>query len=301
MPHGDANGLYSIGRAASVTGISSATLRVWERRYGRPVPVRLPSGHRRFTREQVRWLRRVAEALALGGRPGDVIAATEEELEKLVSCRSTGCRQELDRLLDLARAFRGPELAAALRRDIDALGARGVLLERVAPFIVEMGRAWADGRLDIRHEHHASIHIEDLLRQLRCDACVKPGAPTMLLSTLPGEPHGLGIHMAAALGTHEGVDVRVLGTETPLVEIVAAARETRAAAVGIGVSLATGGPRTDRVLAELRGMLADDVRLLVGGAGARGVRRGPRNIEYVESLCAFAEWLRGLRPAAAQA
>ena len=42
------------------TGIGRDTLRVWERRYGRPEPIRLPSGHRRYTAEQIRWLRRVA-------------------------------------------------------------------------------------------------------------------------------------------------------------------------------------------------------------------------------------------------
>ena len=55
--------LYSIGRAASVVGIAPATLRMWERRYGTPIPVRLPSGHRRYTGDQVRWLKRVTEAM----------------------------------------------------------------------------------------------------------------------------------------------------------------------------------------------------------------------------------------------
>ena len=35
------NDLVSIGRVAELCGISVATLRVWERRYGKPVPTRL--------------------------------------------------------------------------------------------------------------------------------------------------------------------------------------------------------------------------------------------------------------------
>ena len=62
---------YSIGEIAERTGITVDTVRVWERRYGRPVPVRLPSGHRRYTEDHLVWLRRVAEALALGRRAGE--------------------------------------------------------------------------------------------------------------------------------------------------------------------------------------------------------------------------------------
>ena len=64
--------LHSIGDVAEATGISVDTVRVWERRYGKPKPVRLPSGHRRYTDAQIRWLRRVAEALAHGNRPSKV-------------------------------------------------------------------------------------------------------------------------------------------------------------------------------------------------------------------------------------
>ena len=35
-----------VGRLAEETGIKPGTLRMWERRYGRPKPERLPSGHR---------------------------------------------------------------------------------------------------------------------------------------------------------------------------------------------------------------------------------------------------------------
>ncbi|HKP90694.1 MAG TPA: DICT sensory domain-containing protein [Thermoleophilaceae bacterium] len=49
----------TIREVASQTGVSAATLRMWEARYGFPVPERLPSGHRRFTEEDVEQVRRV--------------------------------------------------------------------------------------------------------------------------------------------------------------------------------------------------------------------------------------------------
>jgi DICT domain-containing protein/predicted DNA-binding transcriptional regulator AlpA len=49
----------TIREVASQTGVSAATLRMWETRYGFPVPERLPSGHRRFSEEDVERVRRV--------------------------------------------------------------------------------------------------------------------------------------------------------------------------------------------------------------------------------------------------
>jgi hypothetical protein len=77
--------LYSVGGAARETGIAAETLRIWERRYGKPVPQRLPSGHRRFTHDQVVWLRRVADALARGVRASKAVNASHEELDAWLS------------------------------------------------------------------------------------------------------------------------------------------------------------------------------------------------------------------------
>ena len=60
----ESEALYSIGEVSALTGLSTHTVRVWERRYGRPTAVRLPSGHRRYEEDQVAWLRAVAELRA---------------------------------------------------------------------------------------------------------------------------------------------------------------------------------------------------------------------------------------------
>jgi DNA-binding transcriptional MerR regulator len=285
--------LYSIGRAASVVGISPATLRIWERRYGAPVPVRLPSGHRRYTDEQVRWLRRVAEAMARGVRPAAAIQADEAALDGMLEGGDDDerLRAEFDRWMRLARDFRGREVADALEQAWRAHGPKRFLFESCAPLITELGRAWADGRVEVRHEHHVTAHLDDLLRSLRRTLPPCGGGPVMILTTLPGEPHGLGVQMVSLLAAIDGVDVRELGTETPLPEIVAAAEETGAFALGLSVSLSSGGPTTDRTLAELRALLPAETRMVVGGGGARGARRGPRDIEYVDGLAGMDAWL----------
>jgi DICT domain-containing protein len=55
-----------IGDVAERTGIATGTIRMWEQRYGFPVPDRAPSGYRLYTEEDVRVLTR-ASALRHSG------------------------------------------------------------------------------------------------------------------------------------------------------------------------------------------------------------------------------------------
>jgi len=62
----------AIKDVAERTGIAAGTIRMWEQRYGFPVPDRTPSGYRRYTEDDVETLRKV---LALRHRGLSVPAA----------------------------------------------------------------------------------------------------------------------------------------------------------------------------------------------------------------------------------
>ncbi|MEZ4652736.1 MAG: cobalamin-dependent protein [Candidatus Eisenbacteria bacterium] len=115
-----------------------------------------------------------------------------------------------------------------------------------------------------------------------------------VFATLSGEDHDLGIQMAATIGKLDGLDALLLGTGLPHEQIAEAASEMGARVVALSVSLATGGVQTDRVVLELRRLLPSAIRLVVGGRGARGVRRGPRGVDYLESFDEFGTWIRQL-------
>ena len=69
-------GLLTIGELAREVGISTQLVRAWEQRFGFPEPVRLPSGHRRYTDADVRSVRRVVEERDRGLRLEEAIATT---------------------------------------------------------------------------------------------------------------------------------------------------------------------------------------------------------------------------------
>ncbi|QZY30557.1 DICT sensory domain-containing protein [Nocardioides coralli] len=67
--------LLTIGELAAHTGLTPELLRTWETRHGFPEPIRLPSGHRRYTGDDVRAVQRVLEERDHGVRLEQAIAA----------------------------------------------------------------------------------------------------------------------------------------------------------------------------------------------------------------------------------
>jgi DICT domain-containing protein len=77
----------TIREVATRSGVPAGTLRMWEERYGFPKPQRLPSGHRRFTEDQVDAVRAVVAArdagLSLPAAIERVAGAPQERRESL--------------------------------------------------------------------------------------------------------------------------------------------------------------------------------------------------------------------------
>jgi MerR family transcriptional regulator, light-induced transcriptional regulator len=72
--------LLSIAAVTCETGLSAYTLRVWERRYGFPQPMRDSAGHRLYPRAQVERLRQIKRLVDAGFRPGKIVDAARAAL-----------------------------------------------------------------------------------------------------------------------------------------------------------------------------------------------------------------------------
>jgi DNA-binding transcriptional MerR regulator/methylmalonyl-CoA mutase cobalamin-binding subunit len=287
----------SIGAVAKATGFSPDTLRVWQKRYGFPVPRRKPSGHRLYCVADVRRLRRISEALARGHRPGQIVPLAEPRLESLLTDRTLSALAEpptvLKSLMELVRSHRGEELTAALLADAASLGPLDFLRLRVVPMIAEVGDVWSRGELGIHHEHFFSQRLEDVLRAVRLPFERDAEGPRILLAAFSGETHGLGLQMAAFLAAFAGLKPHVLGADTPVAEIVAAFKTRRPAAIGVSISVSTAGPASRDRLEQLRRAIPLVVPILVGGTGARR-SHPPGGCVIVDDLQGMHDWMRRL-------
>ena len=294
---GEGERLFSIGAVARATGLSPDTLRVWQKRYGFPVPQRRASGHRLYSAVDVRRLRRISEALARGHRPGQVVGLAEPRLESLLSegsaTASSSAMPEtsVEALLPLVRLHRGPELTEALLAEAGRLGPPVFLRLCVVPMLQAVGDAWARGELGVANEHFFSERLSDVLRSLRLPYERGPAGRCLVLAALPGETHGLGLQVAAFVAAVAGLQPHGLGTDTPVPEIVAAVKTRRPAAVGISISVSTGGAASRDRLAELRRAIPASIPILVGGAGARR-SRPPGGCIILDDLDGMQDWMR---------
>lgn len=72
----------SIGDLAERTGVSAATLRTWESRYGYPRPQRMSGGHRRYRDRDADAVREIVRRRAAGQTIAGAIAAAAAHLEE---------------------------------------------------------------------------------------------------------------------------------------------------------------------------------------------------------------------------
>jgi MerR family transcriptional regulator, light-induced transcriptional regulator len=276
----------SIGAVSRLTGLSPDLLRVWQKRYAFPVPRRKPSGHRLYSMSDVRRLRRIAEAIARGHRPAQVVSLSESRLDALLVDEDQGGKGWLDPvavLFDHVRHQRRGELIAAMLAEAATTGPIEFLESCVAPLTDRVGEAWAREEVGIGHEHFYSECAEDVLRTIRLPYERRAHGTRVLLATLPGEQHGLGLQMVALVTAVAGLHPQLLGTDIPVSAIADAWVLRNVDIIGISISLATGGPVARRHLTELRNTIPITVPILVGG---KGVRRTypPPGLEVIEDL-----------------
>jgi cobalamin-dependent methionine synthase I len=99
----------------------------------------------------------------------------------------------------------------------------------------------------------------------------RPGAPRVLLSTLPNERHRIGLAMAEVYLAASQVTPILIGVDTPAEQIVKAARSHGVDAVGLLVTEASDLKATKTYIRWMLGELPRRVGIWVGGAGGAGL------------------------------
>lgn len=293
----------SIAAVERDTGLSKDTLRVWERRYGFPVPLRDGAGERAYTLPEVEKLRIVKRLMDAGHRPGRIVPLPLAQLLAL-SEQTVDQAPRPDPAPPVALDAQGVDTHLALVRKHDVQGLRaalGLLLARVgvsrfvhevvAPLNVAVGDAWMRGQIEIFEEHLYTESMQILLRQALASLPVPahtPGSgapvPRVLLTTFPGEPHVLGLLMAEAVMTLEGAHCVSLGVQTPLWDIALAATACRADIVALSFTACLQPNQVADGLVELRSKLPPAVQLWVGGSAPVLHRRHVPGVEPMSTL-----------------
>ena len=275
--------LCSISDVERDIGVAKETLRVWERRYGFPQPQRDANGERVYPPDQVHRLSLVKRLIDQGYRPGKIMTLEPEQLSELGTKPGTAVARrglddpEIRTCVNLVQAHKISELRQRLSQSMLLMGLQRCVTELIAPLTTAVGEAWARGEVAVFEEHLFSEMLQGLMRNAIFAATQQAGhaqaTPRVLLTTVPQERHGLGLLMAEALLALEGAHCVSLGVQTPLGDIVEAARSQRADIVALSFSGVTSPRAAVDNVNELRNRLADHSEVWAGGAGVEMARR----------------------------
>lgn len=298
--------VLNISAVERETGLSKDVLRMWERRYGFPKPDRDDNGERQYTPAEIAKLRAIKRLMDVGMRPGKIIHRSQDELSALAEARTMPPRgdlaPELERdVVALLQQHDATGLQHTFANLLMRQGLQKFVLETVTPLNHAVGDAWIRGELQVFEEHLYTEQMQIALRAAINALPRQPSMPKVLLTTFPGEHHGVGLLMVEALLVPEGAQCVSLGIQTPLEDIRRAATALGAHIVALSFSAAFPLRQATEGLASLRRQLPPAVTLWAGGEMTRRVRKTMPGIVLIPDLASSINALRSWRAYRAQA
>ncbi len=283
------------------TGLSKDTLRVWERRYGFPTPSRDAKGERLYPAGQVRRLAQIKRLMDRGHRPGKLLALDEAALLALDMAHPTAHpapdTRALDAWMRLVETHDHEGLQRLFQRELIRRGMSSFVQDIIAPLTARVGEAWSRNKIGVFEEHLFSQHLEKLFRSSLASLVQSDGQPRILLTTLSGEEHALGLLMVEALLTMEDAYPVLLGPQTPIAEIVRAAAAKEVDAVCLSFSSAFSVTQAVHGLSELRRAMPAHIAIWAGGHGVKPIRKPIPGVclmpEFADLFACLADWKRG--------
>jgi DNA-binding transcriptional MerR regulator/methylmalonyl-CoA mutase cobalamin-binding subunit len=290
----------SIAAVERDTGLAKDTLRVWERRYGFPLPERDAQGERSYPQDQVDKLRLIRRLIDQGLRPAKLVgldnAALAQTLEELGGRENpAGGSGLFNELLESARLHCHEDLRRGLQQSLMKLGLQRFVMDVIAPLNVVVGDSWLRGELGVPEEHLYTEQVQNLLRTaISAQSSAAHERPRVLLTTFPGEQHALGLLMVEASLAPEGASCVSLGVQTPADDIRGAAAAGHFDIVALSFSTAYPVRRAVDDLRALQAALPPSITLWAGGAALAGCARKLPGVNVFTRLAdvpaAIAEW-----------
>ena len=289
-------GGISIAAVERDTGLGKDTLRVWERRYGFPQPLRDAFGERLYPAEQVEHLRLIKRLMDQGQRPGALLRQPIAELNERLAAspEKVGADETVDWVIPLLKLREVDRLRGELAQRQAREGLERFVIETVPALNRRIGDGWMCGEIEIFEEHLYTELIQNQLRSSIYALASRGKRPQVLLTTVKDEEHLLGLLMVEALLATNGACCVSLGAQTPIADIVGAAQGTATDIVALSFSGAYPWRRARDSLIELRAALPARIDLWAGGSALTGRGRklaGVRSIENLRDIApALADW-----------
>lgn len=270
--------MYTIKRAAELVGVSAATLRAWERRYGIVTPHRSEGGYRVYDEDAVGVLRGMAELVADGWAPSQAAAEVVQRSSDDAAGRSDAgavppafheaVPARPDVVQDLVEGAAGMD-AQRIATALDQLFALGTYEAVVDAHLLaaakSLGEAWESDRVSVAGEHlAANAMMRRLSAAFEAAASYAAGA-RVVVGLPPGARHEIGALAFAVAARRRGLRIDYLGADLPSSDWAKAVLDPETAAVVLAIPCDDDVPAAARVIETVRAA-RPDILIAVGGA-----------------------------------
>jgi methanogenic corrinoid protein MtbC1 len=279
-------GKYRVGMVSKMTGLSTHTLRMWEKRYAAVLPHRTEAGGRLYSDADVERLRLLHTLVQSGHSIGGIAKLPDIDLRHMASAFPPPAREAAsqhlpeirDRVLTAIERLRVDEAEQTLSRAALSTEPVEFLKNVVAPIMVEIGDRWESGDLRIAHEHACSTVMRGLLFSLMRLYPSNESQRRVVVATPSHENHELGALMVAMLAAMYGWSVLYLGPDLPAEEIAYAVSDTNAELLMLSITNLD-EKSSRREIAAIEGKVPERVRIVAGGRAAAAAPKSRVEIE----------------------
>lgn len=256
---------YEILEVAELTGLATARLRAWERRYAVIRPARQSNKYRRYTSEQVALLRAFGRLCAAGERIGKLVREPRETVIARAEGQATG-DGDLAPFVEAIKQLDAHRLKALLVERRKAMDSERFGSDVVLPLADVVGDLWALGRLSVAAEHLASEVVVQLMKQEL--STEDRGGPLLLAACIQGEQHEWGLLVTLVRLQTQGWRIRYLGPNLPARNVADAAWTVMPHTVALSGSDPSNMIARLPELRRLPRLLPPRTRVVLGGQGA---------------------------------
>lgn len=145
-----------------------------------------------------------------------------------------------------------------------------IYIEILQEALYEVGRRWETGCINVGDEHSATAAAQYVLAQLYFETDPPPPVcGNVVIAGVEGELHNVGAHIVADVLRHDGWNVRLLGSDLPMSDILASVEKHEAAVLGVSTTMPTLVPATARLISEAKLRFGTAIRVVVGGGAFR--------------------------------
>jgi methanogenic corrinoid protein MtbC1 len=174
----------------------------------------------------------------------------------------------------LAAALSGQRTAALnIAREALQEGASviDVYCDMLQPAQYEIGRLWENNEISVAQEHLATAVTQYVVAQLYADlpAAQNPRG-NVVVTGVEGELHQLGAHMLADALEADGWNVRFLGSQLPMKDVLAFVKAHETDMIALSVTMLFNLQKAAQFIDDVRREHDSRIRIVVGGSAFRG-------------------------------